>query len=111
MAIIKSLPTQKRVNNLLVNVSETSIISETNYSTTGEECIIVKGVPQSKIILDSKTTEHTVIKCLTHVTIKPNIGKIDEEYDEIIADKGACIEFRFCEGNWYILSSDGLKQS
>jgi len=111
MAIIKSLPTQKRVNNLLVNVSETSIISETNYSTTGEECIIVKGVPQSKIILDSKTTEHTVIKCLTHVTIKPNIGKIDEEFDEIVADKGACIEFRFCEGNWYILSSDGLKQS
>jgi hypothetical protein len=111
MAIIKSLPTQKRVNNLLVNVSETSIISETNYSTTGEECIIVKGVPQSKIILDSKTTEHTVIKCLTHVTIKPSIGKIDEEFDEIIADKGACIEFRFCEGNWYILSSDGLKQS
>ena len=111
MAIIKSLPIQKRVNGSLVNVSETSIISESDYSTTGEECVIVKGVPKSRIILDSKTTEHTVIKCLTHVTIKPNIGKIDEEYDEIIADKGACIEFRFCEGNWYILSSDGLKQS
>jgi hypothetical protein len=111
MAIIKSLPIQKRVNGSLVNVSETSIISESDYSTTGEECVIVKGVPQSKIILDSNTTEHTVIKCLTNVTIKPNIGKIDEEYDEIVADKGACIEFRFCEGNWYILSSDGLKQS
>jgi hypothetical protein len=111
MAIIKSLPIQKRINGSLVNVSETSIISEFDYSTTGEECIIVKGVLQSKIILDSKTTEHTVIKCLTHVTIKPNIGKIDEEYDEIVADKGACIEFRFCEGNWYILSSDGLKMS
>ena len=111
MAIIKSLPVQKRINGSLVNVSETSIISETDYSITGEECVIVKGVPQSKIILDSKTTEHTVIKCLTHVTIKPNIGKIDEEFDEIVADKGACIEFRFCEGNWYILSSDGLKQS
>jgi hypothetical protein len=61
--------------------------------------------------LDSTTTEHTVIKCLTHVTIKPDIGKIDEEYDEIVADKGACIEFRLCEGNWYVLSSDGLKQS
>jgi len=111
MAIIKSLPIQKRINGSLVNVSETSIISESDYSTYGEECVIVKGVPQSRIILDSKTTEHTVIKCLTHVTIKPNIGKIDEEYDEIVADKGACIEFRFCEGNWYILSSDGLKMS
>jgi hypothetical protein len=86
-------------------------VSERDYSTTGEECIIVKGTPNSVIILDSKTTERTVIKCLTHVTIKPDIGKIDEEYDEIVADKGACIEFRFCEGNWYILSSDGLKQS
>ena len=35
----------------------------------------------------------------------------DEDYDEIIADQYACIEFRFVGGNWYILSSDGLKQS
>jgi hypothetical protein len=111
MSILKSIPTQKRINGFIVNVSETSIVSEIDYSTTGEECIIVKGIPNSLIILDSKTTERTVIKCLTHVTIKPDIGKIDEEYDEIVADKGACIEFRFCEGNWYILSSDGLKQS
>jgi len=111
MSIIKTIPVQKRINGFITNVSEVSIVSETNYSTNGEECIVVKSVPQSIIILDSKTTEHTVIKCLTQVTIKPNFGKIDEEYDEIVADKGACIEFRFCEGNWYILSSDGLKQS
>ena len=111
MSIIKSLPTQKRINGVLVTASDVSIVSETEYSTLGEDCIIVKGVNESIIVLDSKTTEHTVIKCLTHVTIRPNIGKIDEEYDEIVADKGACIEFRFCEGNWYILSSDGLKQS
>ena len=111
MSIIKSIPTQKRINGLIVNVSEVSIVSEANYTTNGEECVIVKRVPNSTIILDSKTTEHTVIKCLTQVTIKPSVGKIDEEYDEIVADKGACIEFRLCEGNWYILSSDGLKQS
>ena len=111
MSIIKSIPIQKRINRLITNVSEVAIVSETDYSTNGEECIVVKSVPKSVIILDSRTTEHTVIKCLTHVTIKPLIGKIDEEYDEIVADKGACIEFRFCEGNWYVLSSDGLKQS
>jgi hypothetical protein len=111
MAIIKSIPTQKRINGLITSVSEVSIVSEIDYSTNGEECIIVKNVPSSLIILNSTTTEHIVIKCLTHVTIKPSIGKIDEEYDEIVADKGACIEFRLCEGNWYILSSDGLKQS
>ena len=111
MSIIKSIPVQRRINRILVTASETAIISERDYSTSGEECIIVRGPFDSNIILDSTTTEHTVIKCLTHVIIKPDIGKIDEEYDEIVADKGACIEFRFCEGNWYILSSDGLKQS
>jgi hypothetical protein len=111
MSIIKSIPVQRRINGFITNVSEVSIVSETEYSTNGEECVIVKSVSESIIILDSKTTEHTVIKCLTHVIIKPSIGKIDEEFDEIVADKGACIEFRFCEGNWYILSSDGLKQS
>jgi hypothetical protein len=111
MPIIKSIPTQKRINGFIVNVSETSIVTEKEYSTTGESCIILKGVQDSTLILDSTTTEHTVIKCLTHVTIKPNIGRIDEEYDEIVADKGACIEFRFVENNWYILSSDGLKMS
>ena len=111
MSIIKSIPIQKRINGLIVNTSEVSIVSENQYSTNGEECIVVKGIQTSEIILDSKTTEHTVIKCLTHVTIKPSLGLIDEEYDEIVADKGACIEFRLCEGNWYILSSDGLKIS
>ena len=48
---------------------------------------------------------------MTKVTIKPDIGKIDEDYDELIADKYSCIEFRHVNGNWYILSSDGLKQS
>jgi len=111
MSIIKSIPIQKRINGMLVNASETAIVSERDYRTTGEDCIIVKGVPQSIITLDSKTTEHTVIKCLTNVTIIPDNGKIDEDYDEIAADKGACIEFRCVERNWYILSSDGLKQS
>ena len=48
---------------------------------------------------------------MTHLTIKPDLGKIDEEYDEIVMDRFACVEFRFVGGTWYILSSDGLKQS
>jgi hypothetical protein len=43
-------------------------------------------------------------------TIKPDVGKIDEEYDEIVLDKFSCVVFRLVGGNWYILSSDGLKQ-
>jgi hypothetical protein len=34
---------------------------------------------------------------------------IDEEYSEINIGKGACVELYFSFGNWYIVSSDGMK--
>ena len=111
MAIIKTIPSRRIINGEVINTSEVSIVSERDYVTNGEECIIVRNVAESTIILDSKTTDHIVVKAMTRITIKPDVGKIDEDYDEIVADKYACIEFRFCSGNWYILSSDGLKNS
>jgi hypothetical protein len=111
MAIIKSIPSRKIINGLTIDSSEISVVSELDYRTNGESCIIVRGVSQSVITLDSRTTDHVVIKSMTNVTIKPDTGKIDEDYDELVADQYACIEFRFVGGNWYILSSDGLKQS
>ena len=79
------------------------------YRTSGEEFILVKGVDNCKIILDQNTTEHVVIKTLTKVLILPMMGQIDEQYDEILIDKGACVEFFRVDGGWYIISSDGLK--
>ena len=111
MAIIKTIPSRKIINGMSINTSEVSVVSETEYKTTGESCVIVRGVNESVITLNSITTDHTVIKSMTRLTIKPDVGKIDEDYDEIVADRYACIEFRFVGGNWYILSSDGLKQS
>ena len=111
MEIIKSIPSRKIINGLTIDSSEISVVSELDYRTNGESCIIVRGVSQSVITLDSRTTDHVVIKSMTKVTIKPDTGKIDEDYDELVADQYACIEFRFVGGNWYILSSDGLKQS
>lgn len=111
MAIVKSIPSRKIINGLVINASELSVVSELDYRTNGEFCIIVRGIPQSFVVLDSKTTDHVVIKALTVVTIRPDFGKIDEEWDEIVLDKFACVEFQFVGGNWYILSSDGLKQS
>jgi hypothetical protein len=111
MAIVKSIPSRRIINGMVIDTSEISVVSESDYRTNGESCIIVKGVSESIIILDSKTTDHIVIKSMTKVTIKPDTGKIDEDYDELVADKYSCIEFRFVGGNWYILSSDGLKQS
>ena len=111
MAIIKTIPSTRLINGEILQTSEISIVSELDYRTNGEECVIIRNVPQSTLILDSKTTDHVVIKSMTHLTIKPDIGRIDEDYDEVVADKYSCIEFRFCAGNWYILSSDGLKNS
>ena len=112
MSIIKSIPSQRLVNGKVLFTSEVSVVTgEIFYQTNGEECIIVRGSDSVTIKLDSISTDHVVVKAITHITIIPDMGKIDEEFDEITCDKGACIEFRFCNGNWYILSSDGLKQS
>ena len=111
MAVIKSIPSQRIISGKVQETSEISVVSESNYDTAGESCIVVRGIGNSKIRLNSTTTDHTVIKAMTKVLIIPDVGRIDETYDEILLDSGACVEFRFCVGNWYILSSDGLKQS
>jgi hypothetical protein len=84
-------------------------VTTPEHRTIGEEFILVKDVPNCKIILDQSSTEHIVIKALTKVLIVPFMGLIDEQYDEILIDRGACVEFFRVDGNWYILSSDGLK--
>jgi hypothetical protein len=86
---------------------QTIVIPE--YRTNGEELILVKDVDYCKILLDQNTTEHIVIKALTKVLILPMMGQIDEQYDEIVIDRGAAVEFFRVDSNWYILSSDGLK--
>jgi hypothetical protein len=111
MAIIKSIPSKRIIRGEVLTTSEISVVSESTYKTNGESCIVVRGVTKSVVILDSMTTDHVVVKSMINLTILPDVGKIDEEYDEIVVDKFACIEFRFIGGNWYILSSDGLKQS
>lgn len=85
------------------------VITDEVYNTKGEVLILAKGVSECRIVLDSETTEHIIIKALTKVYITPSSNKIDEYYDEIFIDKGACVEFYLIEDNWYIVSSDGLK--
>ena len=85
------------------------IINNTEYRTNNEVLIVVKDVESCNLTLDNNTTEHIIIKALTKVFIRPSFGKIDEYYDEIFIDWGACVEFYLLENNWYIVSSDGLK--
>ena len=85
------------------------IISNSSYTTNNETFLIVKNVDYSEVTLNSNVTNKITIKSLTSVLVISDVGSIDEEWDEILLEKGACVKFKFVEGNWYILSSDGLK--
>lgn len=109
MAIVRNFATEKYIGNRRVVSSQSAIVSDDLFTTTGEDYVVIKKVDHCKVKLDSITTDHITIKALTKVLIIPDKGLIDEEYDEVFIDKGACVEFVFCVDNWYIVSSDGLK--
>jgi hypothetical protein len=87
------------------------IISVDNYIINDESFLIVKDVEYSEVTLKSEKTNKITIKSLTNVLIKTDVGSIDEEWDELLLEKGACVQFQFLDGNWYVTSSDGLKIS
>ena len=87
------------------------ILSEPVYTTQQEVLLIVKDVEYSEVTLNSSINTKITIKSLTSVLIRPDKGLIDAEWDELLLEKGACVQFEFVEGDWYILSSDGLKMS
>ena len=87
------------------------IISESKYTTNDETILIVRNVDYSEVTLNSSTVKKITVKSLTQTLIKSDAGLIDEEWDELLLEKGACVQFQFVEGNWYIISSDGLKMS
>ena len=116
----KTINERRFLGNTLIEIEEPEItqpeiipmkkiITSNEYQTNGEVLIVVKDVETCNLKLDSNTTEHIIIKALTKVFIRPSSGKIDEYYDEIFIDWGACVEFYLLENNWYIVSSDGLK--
>lgn len=114
----KTINDKRFLGNTLIEIENTEeteippmkkIITESDYRTNGEVLLVIKDVETCNITLDSNTTEHIIIKALTKVFIRPSSGKIDEYYDEIFIDWGACVEFYMLENNWYIVSSDGLK--
>jgi hypothetical protein len=109
MAIQRSIPSQRIIAGQVINTSEITFVSNPSYTTGGEALIVTKEVELVEIILDSSTTDHVIVKSLTKTKIKPIWGLIDEEYSEINIGKGACVELYFSFGNWYIVSSDGMK--
>ena len=109
MSILKSTPVYKFIDGKFVKTSNISIISDENYSTNGEGVLLIKKVNTCTLTLNSQTTDNIVVKSLTKTIIRPDKGLIDEEYSEINIGKGASVELYFAFGNWYVVSSDGIK--
>jgi len=93
------------------NIVTDKIVTTEQHKIDEELLVIVKDVENSEVTLNSEKNKTVTIKSLTTVLIKSDVGMIDEEWDELLLEKGACVQFQFVEGNWYILSSDGLKMS
>jgi hypothetical protein len=91
--------------------SQVCMVSDEKYTTEGESVIITKELENIEVILNHKNTDHVIVKALTNTKIKPIEGLIDEEFNEINIEKGACVELYYAFGSWFIVSSDGLKQS
>ena len=110
MSIFRSIPSKRIINGHEIVTSDVAVVTNSKYSTNGESAIVIKGTELCELFLDSKTTDHIVIKALTRVDVKAD-SLIDEEFDIIELDRGACVEYRKIGDFWYILSSDGLKNS
>ena len=113
MPIVREKPIRKTVfrgeRSLVLDTFETIVVSDDFYSTRGETLIIVRDVNTCKIKLDSTKTDKIKIKTLTNCIIIPDLNRIDEDWDEIAIDRGACVELQHVQGIWMILSSDGMK--
>ena len=110
MGIFRSISSKKIINGVEIQTSDLAVITNENYKTNGESAIVIKGVENCNLFLNSKTTDHIVVKSLTNVLVTSD-SLIDEEFNEVELTKGSCVEFRKIGDFWYILSSDGLKNS
>lgn len=110
MSVFRSIPSKRIINGHEIVTSDVAVVTNSKYTTNGESAIVIKGTELCELFLNSNTTDHVVIKALTRVDVTAD-SLIDEEFDVIELDKGACVEYRKIGDFWYILSSDGLKNS
>jgi len=87
----------------------TTINSELVRKQFGEVSKTIRYGQSVSTKIKKVTTESIKIKVLTKTSIVPKYSLIDDQYEEIEIDNGACVELEYVEGNWYIISSDGMK--
>jgi len=107
MSVISKTPIEKKIT---VQDSYKTIVKSDKYTTTGESIIIVKDVKLCELTLNSMSTKSVKIKALSDTVVKADYS-IDIKYDEIFLGNGASIDLEFVEDGWYVMSSDGLKDS
>jgi len=112
MGIIKTRPIKKIINGKETIFSETiMVINMPFYKTNGESAIVVKNSnSECVILLDETTAEHITVKSMSDSIVKTD-KLIDEQYEEIRLEKFASVELRYINNYWYVMSSDGLKNS
>jgi hypothetical protein len=111
MAVQKSIPMERVISGVVLKTSEICIVSDNEYTTNGESVIVTKIVDDCTVIINDENTDHVIIKALTNTKIKPIKGLIDEEFNEINIERGACVELYYAFGSWYVVSSDGIKSN
>ena len=100
----------------ILRTQESVVLSESSYTTRNEKVLVVRPFEWQKegdfvkVTLNHNASKHIVIKSLTDCVVD-SPHSFDGEFDEIVLNKFASIEIKNIGDVWYILSSDGLKNS
>ena len=94
--------TEESIENIPITITS-------NYTTSKTRYIIATN--DLTITLSDSNLNRFYIKSMANITVKTLSGKIDGEWEEISMGPQSSIEVLSNKNDWYILSSDGLKNS
>jgi len=97
------------VEKSVENTEDIPVSINTDYITLNTRYIIA--TEDLTITLNDTNLNRFYIKSMANITVKTQSGKIDGEWEEINMGPQSSIEVLSDNTNWFILSSDGLKNS
>ena len=97
---------QSRIKPVVIKIDQE--VKTVNNDT--EMILVLYDDTLTNYTLDSISYNRIIIKSFIDVIIKPDVGVIDNEWDEVELNKGASLQLDFIDDVWYITSSDGLKK-
>jgi len=100
---------QTRMTPSTIIVGGVEVPHEKTQKLNKELLLVIRDSENFEVVLDSTKYNYVVVKSLIKTIIKPDVGLIDEEWEELLLEKGSCVQFQFVEDVWLILSSDGIK--